>query len=158
MYDIIVLGSINLDIMVMTERYPEYGETAYAESIRMVPGGKGANQAVAAAKQGKKVCFIGAVGQDAVGKQMIENLKLYGIDTQYILRDPEYGTGTFIPIVDAKGENTMLGTHGANAVIKASYVETVMDQITAPILLLQMETSLESVEAAMKKARKKGCL
>lgn len=156
MFDIIVLGSINLDIMVLTERYPDYGETAFARSIAMVPGGKGANQAVSAAKQGKKVAFIGAVGQDAAGRQMLENLQSYGVNTDCILQDPEHGTGTFIPIVDAKGENTMLGTHGANAVLTAEYVENALDQLEAPILLLQMETSRESVIAAMKKAKAKG--
>lgn len=156
MYDILVLGSINLDIMVMTDRYPSYGETVFARSISMMPGGKGANQAVAAARQGKRVAMMGAVGSDVAGRQMMENLQTNGVDTQYILEDSIHGTGTFIPIVDAKGENTMLGTHGANAVLRGSWVETVMESVEAPILLLQMETSLESVLAAMKKAKEKG--
>lgn len=156
MFDVVVLGSINLDIMVTVDKYPQYGETVFANTIQMIPGGKGSNQAVAVAKQDKKLLFLGSVGNDNAGKQMLDNLRENGIDTSYILVDDKHGTGTFIPIVDNYGENTMLGTLGANASISAEYINHVFDQIDAKVLLLQMETSQESIITAMKRAKEKG--
>lgn len=155
-FDVVVLGSINLDIMVTVDKYPQYGETVFANTIQMIPGGKGANQAVAVAKQNKKLLFLGAVGNDGAGKQMLDNLQENGIDTHYISVDKEHGTGTFIPIVDNYGENTMMGTLGANSSLSAEYINDALEQVEAKVLLLQMETSRESILAAMQKAKEKG--
>lgn len=154
--DVVVLGSINLDIMVNVSNYPKYGDTVTAQKIQMLPGGKGANQAVAVVKQDSTMAFIGAVGNDGAGKQMIDNLRENGIETDYIYIDPVIGTGTFVPIVDEGGENTMMGTLGANISLTEKFVNDTLDQINAKVLLLQMETSEESVFAAMKKAKEKG--
>ena len=152
-YDIVVLGSI---IMVTVDRYPKYGETVFARSISMTAGGKGANQAIAVAKQGMKLLFMGAVGKDPAGSQMLVSLRSAGVNTDNILIDPEHGTGTFVPSVDDYGENTMVGTLGANSSIGADYVKEKIDSCDASALLLQMETSRESILGAMKAAKEKG--
>ncbi|KZU93378.1 Ribokinase [Lactiplantibacillus plantarum] len=92
---ILVLGSINLDIKVSTAEYPKYGDTATAKSIQMLPGGKGANQAVGVSKLGGNLTFIGAVGEDAMGNQMIGNLENRGINTQ-LIKKKSYGKYWYI--------------------------------------------------------------
>lgn len=155
-YDVIVLGSINLDVKALVTSYPRHGDTATAKSITMLPGGKGSNQAVAAAKLGGKVAMLGAVGEDGAGKQMLDNLSDWGVDTQFVMRNGNEGTGTFIVQVDQTSENTMVGTFGANDTITAAEVDTALDQMEAPVLLMQLETSRESVLAALKAGRRKG--
>ena len=155
-YDVIVLGSINLDVKALVTSYPRHGDTATAKSITMLPGGKGSNQAVAAAKLGGKVAMLGAVGEDGAGKQMLDNLSDWGVDTQFVMRNGNEGTGTFIVQVDQTSENTMVGTLGANDTITAAEVDTALDQMEAPVLLMQLETSRESVVAALKAGRRKG--
>lgn len=154
-YDIIVVGSINMDVIVDTPKYPEYGETLFCNSISMIPGGKGANQAVAAAKLGNTISLIGAVGNDSPGSQLINNLKSQGVDTSHIIQSDEMGTGTFVAMVDSTGENTMVGTKGANDSLSKEYIEKVFNEIDAKILLIQMETSQESIVAAMKAAKER---
>lgn len=155
-YDVVVLGSINLDVIVDVNKYPQYGNTVFANNIKMLPGGKGSNQAVAVAKQGKNLLFLGAVGDDSAGKQMLDNLKDNGVDTEYIQVTNESGTGTFVAFVDQNGENTMAGSLGANAILDEKYVVNSLEDIEAKVLLLQMETSKESILAAMKTAKEKG--
>lgn len=155
-YDVIVLGSINLDVKALVTGYPRHGDTATAKSITMLPGGKGSNQAVAAAKLGGKVAMLGAVGEDGAGKQMLDNLSDWGVDTRFVMRNGNEGTGTFIVQVDQTSENTMVGTLGANDTITAAEVDTAMDQMEAPVLLMQLETSRESVLAALKAGRRMG--
>ena len=155
-YDVIVLGSINLDVKALVPSYPRHGDTSTAKSITMLPGGKGSNQAVAAAKLGGKVAMLGAVGDDGAGKQMLDNLNDWGVDTQFVMRNGNEGTGTFIVQVDQTSENTMVGTLGANDTITAAEVDVALDQMEAPVLLMQLETSRESVLAALKACRRKG--
>lgn len=154
-FDIVVVGSINMDVIVDTPKYPAYGDTLFCNSIAMKPGGKGANQAVAAAKLGKKTCLVGAVGNDSPGNQLISNLISKGVDTSHIIQSDEAGTGTFVAIVDSTGENTMVGTKGANDSLTKEYIEKVFNEIEAKILLIQMETSQESIIAAMKAAKER---
>lgn len=153
--DVVVLGSINLDIKVNTSKYPKYGDTASAKKIEMQPGGKGSNQATGVAKLGGEVTFLGSVGQDAMGDQMITNLQSNGVDTKYIKRSETSETGTFVVILDDDGENTMVGTLGANNDIPAKYIQDAFRTIDSKVLLLQMETSPESIKAALKEARAK---
>lgn len=155
-YDVIVLGSINLDVKALVASYPRHGDTATAKSITMLPGGKGSNQAVAAAKLGGKVAMLGAVGEDGAGRQMLDNLSDWSVDTQFVMHKGNEGTGTFIVQVDQTSENTMVGTLGANDTITAAEVDTALDQMEAPVLLMQLETSRESVLAALKAGRRKG--
>lgn len=155
-YDVVVLGSINLDVKSLVTNFPEYGHTASAKSIEMLPGGKGSNQAVAVSKLGGKIAFVGAVGEDGAGQQMLQNLESYGVETNFIKRSSTEGTGTFVIILDETGENTMVGTLGANNTLTKEDVDQAMDQVNAPVLLLQMETSKESITAALEKAKEKG--
>lgn len=154
-YDVVVVGSINMDVIVDTPKYPAYGETIFCNSVAMTPGGKGANQAVAVANLGKKTCLVGAVGNDSAGTQLINNLQSKGVDTAHIIRSEESGTGTFVAMVDSTGENTMVGTKGANDSLSKEYMEEVFNKINAKILLIQMETSPESIIAAMKVAKER---
>lgn len=155
-YDVIVLGSINMDIRVDAKKYPHYGDTVFAKKIEMLPGGKGSNQAVSVAKQNKKVAFVGAVGNDSTGKQMLSNLTSKGIETTHVIKSDKSGTGTFVAIVDDSGENTMLGTKGANDTISGEDIKKVVAKVDAKILLLQMETSKASILSAMKEAKHRG--
>lgn len=155
-FDLVVLGSINLDVKALITTYPKHGDTATAKSITMLPGGKGSNQAVAAAKLGGKVAMLGAVGEDGAGKQMLDNLKEWDVDTRFVMRNPDEGTGTFIVQVDQTSENTMVGTLGANDTIKGTEVAQALDEVEAPVLLLQLETSRESVLAALQAGKQKG--
>ncbi|WP_430507880.1 ribokinase [Rossellomorea marisflavi] len=155
-YDVITVGSINMDVIVESPQYPAYGDTVFANSIGMTPGGKGANQAVTAARLGKKTALIGAVGKDSAGTQLLKNLSSKGVDTSHILQVEEHGTGTFVAMIDETGENTMVGTKGANDHISEEDINSVFEQIDAKILLVQMETSQESIIASMKAAKSKG--
>lgn len=154
-YDVAVLGSINLDVKSFIKNFPNHGDTSFAKKIEMIPGGKGSNQAVAVSKLGGKIAFLGAVGQDSAGDQMLQNLQDNGVDTQFIKRSEEEGTGTFLVMVDETGENTMVGTLGANSTITSADISKVMAEISAPVLLLQMETSKKSIETALKEAQAK---
>ncbi|MFC4387870.1 MULTISPECIES: ribokinase [Gracilibacillus] len=155
-YDIVVLGSINMDVIVESPKYPNYGETLFCDAISMTPGGKGANQAVTVARLGKKISLIGAVGKDNAGNQLLKNLQSQGVDTTNVLEITEKGSGTFVAIVDETGENTMVGTKGANDYITEEDVKKAFENIESTILLLQMETSKESIIAAMKIAKERG--
>lgn len=155
-YDIVVVGSINMDVIVDVKKFHDYGHTQFAESIIMTPGGKGANQAVTAAQMDKKVCMVGKVGDDPAGNQVISNLHNYGVDTTYLLTTETEGTGTFVAMIDETGENTMVGTMGANEAITAKEIDNIFANIDSKILLVQMETSKDSIIASMKAAKKKG--
>ncbi len=155
-YDVIVLGSINLDVFVSVPKYPNYGDTMIADSITMLPGGKGANQAIAVSKQDAKMLFLGSVGADSAGKQMLQNLQDFGIDTSNIQINEHKDTGTFVIMLDKQGENTMAGTLGANQEISTQYIQDSLSQVEAEVLLLQMETSKESILSALEIAKSKG--
>ena len=113
-HDILVLGSINMDVVVKGPKFPEYGHTISCDSIHMIPGGKGANQAVTVARLGKKVLLIGAVGKDSAGDQLLSYLKSQNVDTTQIIQVEKQGSGIFVALIDETGENTMVGTKGAN--------------------------------------------
>lgn len=155
-YDIAVVGSINMDVIVEVPSFPSYGQTAFCDKISYIPGGKGANQAVTVSQMQKKVCMIGAVGQDSAGTQLIENLNARNIDTSHILSVKDHGTGTFVAIIDQTGENTMVGTKGANDQITNKDIDAIFSKLEADILLVQMETSQQSIIASMKIAKERG--
>lgn len=156
MYDIVVLGSINLDIITECADFPNRGDTAFCKSINMMPGGKGNNQAVSAAKFGKSVCFIGAIGDDSPGKQLRENLKSRNIADNHVVVKQKSETGSCVGLIDQDGENTLLVNPGANMDLSSEDITKTFDKIEGKILLVQMETSKESVLTAMKKAKEKG--
>ncbi|CAA7602899.1 ribokinase [Acididesulfobacillus acetoxydans] len=114
MGSIAVIGSLNMDIVNRVERAPLPGETIQAVSTVYVPGGKGANQAVAAARAGARVEMIGAVGQDAFGEELLTNLSTSGVGTEGVLVEPGSATGIAFITVDALGENSIILSAGAN--------------------------------------------
>ncbi|MBM4431964.1 MAG: ribokinase, partial [Chloroflexi bacterium] len=98
--DIVVVGSLNMDLVIKVPRAPEAGETIRGSDFQMVPGGKGANQAAAAAKLGARVSMVGRVGQDAFGPVLIENMARQGVDTRWIVTDATTSTGVALISVD----------------------------------------------------------
>lgn len=134
---IVVFGSINLDFIATLDRLPQPGETALGSTYITAPGGKGANQALAAARLGAKVKMIGAVGRDAVALEALALLREAGVDLTGV-RDVELPTGAAFIGVDAKGENLIMVASGANAAVKADALRHV-NLTEKDILLVQRE-------------------
>jgi len=154
---IFVIGSINTDMVIKSDKLPVPGETVIGGSFLMNPGGKGANQAVAAAKLGATVTFIGRVGDDIFGKQAIQSFQREGINTDYISNDTENPSGVALILVDGNGENIISVASGANANLKIAEVEKVLDLIQADdIVLLQLEIPIAIVEFSITECWKKG--
>jgi ribokinase len=155
--NIVVVGSVNADMVVKSSRLPAPGETVTGGHFVLAPGGKGANQAVAAARLGARVRLVARVGQDLFGDQAIANFGREGIDTDSIVRDPEHHTGVALILVDDKGENLISVASGANHVLTPADVEAAGDVIRgADALLVQLECPLETVAAAARIATEAG--
>ncbi len=136
-----VLGSINVDIAAYAKRLPRPGETVHGEAYVVTLGGKGANQAVAAARLGAEVALIGRVGEDAFADTALAELMRYGIDTGFILRDAQSATGIAIIGIDAEGENAITVIAGANFELDATDVERGRTALSsANVVMLQLET------------------
>lgn len=154
---IIVIGSTNMDMVVKTSHIPVPGETVLAGSFFMNPGGKGANQAVAAARLGGEVTFISKVGNDVFGKQSSQLLDDEGINTFYMLSDGELPSGVALITVDELGENSIVVASGANGNFFPADLENALDEIAnAGIVLMQLEIPLETVNFVAKYAASKG--
>jgi len=144
---IVVVGSSNTDMVVKADRIPVPGETVTGGQFVMAAGGKGANQAVAAARLGAQVTFVAKLGQDMFGDQAIENYAKEGIVTNLILRDPESHTGVALIMVDEEGENLIAVASGANHALRPEDIERAADRIReADVVMLQLETPMETVE------------
>ncbi|MGE5248980.1 MAG: ribokinase [Bacteroidota bacterium] len=154
MTDILVIGSINMDLVVRAAHFPGPGETIQGEDLAAYPGGKGANQAVAAARQGGRVSMIGRVGNDPYGDELIENLKQNQIDAALVRRD-EAPTGTAIVVVDEKGQNSIVVSPGANGKVVPEDVE-IASLIDLKMVLFQLEIPLETVMRGSQLARQHG--
>jgi len=155
MPNIIVVGSLNADLVVRAPRFPQPGETISGEDLKIIPGGKGANQSVAAARQGASVAMVGRVGNDSFGPELINNLKHNGVDTAHVQIDAEAATGTATIIVDVKGQNSIVLSPGGNGRVSPADLNTVSFS-DYKLLLLQLEIPLEPVLAAAKRAKEKG--
>ena len=143
---IVVVGSVNTDMVVKGPRLPEPSETVIGGKFVMVPGGKGANQAVAAARLGADVTLVAKVGQDLLGDQAIENYRREGINVDLVFRDPATHTGVALILVGAGGENMISVASGANETLAPSDVDKAADRIAgADLVMLQLEIPLESV-------------
>ena len=143
---IAVLGSANMDVVTEVAHIPRPGETVLGRSVRRYPGGKGANQAVAAARLGGPVAFFGKVGVDAFGDELLASLENDGIDVTAVERDPALPTGQATILVDEAGENAIACTPGANGAVDADYVDRVFDRLcAADVILLQFEIPLASI-------------
>ncbi|BDI31831.1 ribokinase [Capsulimonas corticalis] len=157
---VVVVGSSNTDMTARVARLPGPGETVLSERFEMVAGGKGANQAVAAARLGAQVTFVARVGADALGAQAIAGFQAAGIDTAYVVQDSGAPTGIALIGVDAaRGENSIIVAPGANAHLSPSDVEAASEVIrNADIVVCQLETPLETVKTALRIAWEAGVL
>jgi ribokinase len=154
---IVVVGSINMDLVARTKRMPLGGETLLGSDFRMVPGGKGANQAVAVARTGGNVKIVGGVGDDIFGKQLLANLRDNGINTDFVKARSGMATGVAIILVDDQGENSIVVVPGANDCVSQQDVEAARLIIeTAQVVLLQLEIPLETVELVIRVAKQAG--
>jgi ribokinase len=154
---IIVIGSSNTDMVVKVPHIPASGETILGSEFFVIPGGKGANQAVAAARAGADVTFIACISNDAFGKQAIENYRKDEIDTSCIKVQPGIHSGIALINVDDDGENSISVAPGANSYLFPEDIhcfEEVFDG--AKVVLAQLEIPLETVEAAAEVAHAKG--
>jgi ribokinase len=144
---ILVVGSSNTDMVVKAGHLPVPGETILGGTFIMTAGGKGANQAVAAARLGGNVVFIVKTGDDIFGKQAVQLFKDEGIDTDYIITDPENPSGVALIMVDAKGENCISVASGANAALKPADLQKAEYLIKdASLILMQLEIPVETVK------------
>ncbi|HEY0866299.1 MAG TPA: ribokinase [Fimbriimonas sp.] len=143
---VLVAGSANMDLVFGTDRLPKPGETILGHSFATHPGGKGANQAVAAAKLGSPVSFVGKVGNDVFGDVLAESIGSYGVDLAYLQRT-ETATGTACILVDRNGQNSIVVAPGANAELAPSEVAAAIEELRPTVVLTQLETNLEVVRS-----------
>jgi ribokinase len=154
MINILVVGSSNTDMVVRVPRIPKPGETVLGGEFTMAPGGKGANQAVAAARAGGHVTFVARIGDDVFGDRAISNFQADGIETRFVFRTTGVPSGIALINVDVRGENSISVASGANARLSAGDIEKADEAFAeADIVLLQLETPMETVRAAARKAR-----
>jgi len=155
-----VLGSLNMDLIVETPRPAGPGETREGTRFYTTPGGKGANQAVAAARilgERAPVTMVGRVGSDPYGDQLIASLQAAGVGTKYVRRDPTHNSGIAVIFIDAQGENYVNAIYGANGCCDEQQVADVHETLKdAAVLLVQQEIPLDITLKAMTGARKSG--
>lgn len=154
---ICVIGSSNTDLVVKAEKLPSPGETVIGGTFLMNPGGKGANQAVTAARLGSKVTFVAKVGNDIFGKQAVQQFNRESINTDFVTTDAEHPSGVALIGVDARGENNILVAPGANSHLDIRVVEKALESIKGPaIVLLQLEIPIKVVEFVIERSFEKG--
>ncbi|MBM6585589.1 ribokinase [Pediococcus acidilactici] len=154
---VVVLGSLNVDRILQMDRVPEPGETLALNNQDMAGGGKGANQAIAAARSGAQTSFIGRVGADENGKFMLQQLVNSGVTTDLVAVDEDAGTGQAFVMVEKSGENRILIYGGANAQLSAADVKKAQAQIAAADLMVaQLETPVETTQFAFQTAKELG--
>jgi ribokinase len=151
MPNILVVGSLNADLVVRAPRFPEPGETISGEDLQVIPGGKGANQAVAAARLGSNVSMLGRVGKDNFGDFLLDNLRSNQVDLDLVQRD-DASTGTAIIVVDPNGQNSIVLSPGSNGKVALADVENA-SFLHHDLLLLQLEIPMPTVLAAAKRAQ-----
>jgi ribokinase len=146
---IAVVGSVNLDIVIGVERHPAPGETVLGGDRTDLPGGKGANQAVAAARLGQRVSIVGRVGADAAGRGLRDGLRAEGVDVEHLREDPDAPSGIALIAVAPDGENTIIVSPGANGRVGPEDVQAASGLLgEAAVTLLQLEIPEDAVRAA----------
>lgn len=154
MSTILVIGSLNADMVIQAEKIPTAGETVLGGEFFMNTGGKGANQAVAAARLGGKVIFIGKVGDDIFGQKSIQSLKEEGIDSTFVGMTSEASSGVATITVDKKGENAIVVAPGANYRLNIEDIEKASEPFYASdLIVLQMEIPIQTIEYIIVKAK-----
>jgi ribokinase len=155
--DVVVLGGLNLDFVVPVEALPRPGETVAGGALALHPGGKGANQAVAAARLGARTAMVGRLGADDAGARLRASLAAAGVDAQGIVEDRAAASGVAMIAVDRQGQNQIVVAPGANARVAVADVEAAAVLCAeARVCLMQLETPLPSIVAAAKLARAAG--
>jgi ribokinase len=154
---IVVVGSINMDLVAQANHLPQPGETVIGSQYQYCPGGKGANQAVAAARLGAEVTLIGQVGEDEAGTQLLAGLERDQINIHAVARTSSYGSGLAVVTVDPKGENTIVVIPGANQGVDRAYVQAASHSFAgADVVLLQLEIPMSGVIEAAKQGHQAG--
>lgn len=158
--NILVVGSLNMDMVVRTPRLPEPGETVLGRDFTTTPGGKGANQAVAVARLGGRCSLIGRLGDDAFGQTILEGLQDEQMDCSGVAMTSDAPTGIAMIQVDASGENSIVVAGGANRLVNAD--DDIFPNVelfqAADVVLLQLELPLSVVHAAIDQAKRHGCM
>ncbi|OZQ70875.1 ribokinase [Paenibacillus odorifer] len=154
--DIVVIGSLNMDMVVRTKRSPDAGETLIGQAFALSPGGKGANQAVAAARLGAEVSMIGRVGKDTFGSEMLEIIRNEGIHIEHISVSEHQATGVASIVIEEDGENRIIVVPGANIELTVEDIQALEAVISqAKIIVLQLEMDLAMSEQAIAIAHRK---
>ncbi|WP_026883517.1 ribokinase [Clostridium akagii] len=149
------LGSINMDMVIKVDSMPKVGETILCNDMEKIPGGKGANQAIAAKRSGADVFMIGKVGKDENGSILVKKLEEDKVNAENVLKDDSKSTGMAIITVNAKGNNSIIVIPGSNMEIRKSQIEKSQNTIKkCDILVTQLETPMDSAVEAFKLARK----
>lgn len=157
MKKIVVVGSSNTDMVVKTSHLPAGGETVLGGDFFMNPGGKGANQAVAAARYGNKVVFVAKTGDDMFGATVREGLKQDGIVTDYVFVDKQHPSGVALITIDSAAENCIVVASGANMYLGKEDIDVAAEEIrSADVLLMQLESPVATVEYAARMATEAG--
>ncbi len=154
---IVVVGSLNADLTIYTERLPNPGETLHGEGFAVNPGGKSANQAVAAGRLGGNVALIGAVGEDSNGDMLLASVAGAGVDVSRVRRAADVETGVAVITVDAAGENSIVISPGANGTVVPDDVVAAIEVFDgAAVVCLCLEVGLDAVEAAARSGHDAG--
>ncbi len=154
---IVVVGSINMDLVARMARLPRPGETVPGDGFQTIPGGKGANQAVAAARLGTRVTLVGRVGDDSFGETLRRSLVEYGVSTEHVLITEGCSSGVALIGVEATGANSIIVIAGANGRLSPYDVSSRADVIAAAdALIVQLETPFDTVATAIRLAREAG--
>lgn len=157
MPSVTVTGSLNMDLVVRVEHLPASGETILGKDFHTIPGGKGANQAVAAARLGGAVHMVGRVGQDKYGQTLRSNLSTEGVNVEFVQVDPLSASGVALITVDEAGSNTIVVASGSNMKLTPHDVSQAFKRIVCmDVLVLQLELSLECVQEAARAGRERG--
>lgn len=155
--NVVCLGSLNMDLVLQVQRAPAEGETVQGESIRYVPGGKGANQAVSCARQGARVSMVGRVGPDHHGKTLCDALALDRIEVLGVATDPNEPTGVAMVMVEATGLNRIVVIAGANGKVSLDETQLAHHLGGAQYLVMQFEVPMAQVLQAAQVAHRLGC-
>lgn len=157
MKQVVVVGSLNMDVSIETDRIPVSGETVEGKDLLLGPGGKGANQAVAAARSGAETTMIGSVGADLFGSKLLDSLASAGVRTDSIKRYGSSSTGTAV-VIRCAGDNRIIVNHGANYSLESCEVRDALSGLARPgdILLTQLECPPQIVWKTIREASKLG--
>lgn len=155
--DIVVVGSSNSDLIIKSDKIPKPGETVMGGKFYQAAGGKGANQAVAAARAGGSVAFVACIGDDVFGGAALKGFKKDNINVDHVYVDPHEASGTALILIDKNGENSIAVASGANLNLNESHIKNAAEVINnSKVLLMQLEIPMTTVEAAAQIAHSAG--